>query len=113
MCCQSELSNEQAVVLGQTPRQQRLESSAAAEATSNSLISGGPEVRAASREWFVEVQEVVPLNEVLLLQCWLLNQLFTLIATFFFCLHSAAVQFLWLHGDAAQEVHAGSDDWRE
>lgn len=26
---------------------------------------------------------------------------------------SAAVQFLWLHWDAAQEVHTGRDDWRE
>lgn len=30
-----------------------------------------------------------------------------------FDLYSAAVQFLWLHWDAAQEVHTGRDDWRE
>lgn len=76
---------------------------------SNSLISRGVEVRAASFcAVCVEVREVVLPNK---LCCYSVDceALITMSSS----LPSAAVQFLWLHGDAAQEVHAGGDDWRE
>lgn len=86
----------------------RVQTQSLSASTGNSLISGGPEVRASSLEWFVEAQAAAPLNKSssYSVDCWVL-------ITISSSLPSAAVQFLWLHGDAAQEVHTGGDDWRE